>query len=72
MKLIIKKIWRNLYNYGLLITLKKAVYFVFKPLYKNLTYKIYFIGLNNLKDKPVGNHNFIYKFVVREDIKIIK
>jgi len=72
MKLIIKKIWRNLYNYGLLITLKKAVYFVIKPLYKNLTYKMYFVELDNLIYKPVGNHNFIYKFVDKEDIKIIK
>ena len=72
MNIIIKKIKRNLFNFGIWITLKKTFYFVVKPAYKKLTYKIYFIELNNFNNLPVSNNNFIYKFVDKDDIKIIK
>jgi len=72
MKAIIIKFKRNLYNYGILITLKKTFYFVVKPVYKKLTYKIYFIELNQFNHLPIRNNNFVYKFVNKDDIKIIR
>jgi len=72
MKIIIKIIKRNLYNFGILITLKKTFYFVIKPVYKKLTYKIYFIEVNNFKHPPVINSNYVYKFLDRDDIEFIK
>ena len=63
---------RNLYNFGLLITLKKTFYFIIKPLYKKLTYKIYIIGLNNINQQRISNNNFVYKFVNKDDKIIIK
>ncbi len=72
MKIIIKIIKRNLYNFGLFITLKKTFYFVIKPVYKKLTYKIYIIGLNHINQQRISNNNFVYKFVNKDDIEIIK
>ena len=72
MKIIIKIIKRNLYNFGLFIILKKTFYFVIKSVYKKLTYKIYFIEVHSFMHSPVSNNNLDYKFVDKNDIEIIK
>jgi hypothetical protein len=71
MKHIVKKIKRNLYNFGIWITVKKAFFSLLKQVYRKLTYKIYFIELNNFNRPPDRNKNFVYKFVDRDDRNII-
>jgi GNAT superfamily N-acetyltransferase len=72
MNLFLKKITRNLYYFGLWITIKKAYYFLLKPVYRRLTYEIYFIDLNNLNQPPISNDDFVYKLVNKDDQVIIK
>ena len=69
---IIKKIRENFLDYGIWLALKKTFYFVVKPVYKKLTIKIYFIEIDHFNQLHVNNNNFVFKYVDKDDIKIIK
>jgi len=72
MMTIIKNIRENLLDYGIWVTLKKSFYVIVKPVYKKQTIKIYSVEIEHLNHQHVNNNNFVFKYVDKDDIIIIK
>ena len=68
----IKKIQRNLNDYGFSITLEKIISNLIKPVYENRTYRIYRLELDEFHNIPSQENSFIYKIINKNDTSIIK
>jgi GNAT superfamily N-acetyltransferase len=72
MKKIIKKVMRNVQDYGLLITFKKTLTYLLMPIYENRLYRVYGINLDNFKPKQIENKRFVFKILEKRDKILIK
>jgi len=69
---LLRKIIRNVEDYGMLISLKKSLSYPLKPFYENRVYRIYKIELENTEVRKVDRKDFTFKIVNSKDSIIIK
>lgn len=69
---ILKKIRRNINDYGLRITLNKGFARLVKLFYENRTYRIYVKYLDKHTDLPPGEDGFVYKLINAADEHLIR
>lgn len=70
---LLKKILRNVNDYGFRTTLNKGIDYLIRPFYENRTYRIYVLDIENLRDIPlkVKENKFEFKFIDDGDVDII-
>lgn len=71
-QILAKKIHRNLIDYGFLIALEKIIFNLIKPIYRNITYRIYRYDLDKYQDMPAKDSGFEFKPVDKKEISIIE
>ncbi len=69
--IIIRKLLRNLNDYGFSITLGKIIFYLIQPVYENRTYRIYRFELERLRDIPSKESLFVFKMIDKSDAGII-
>ena len=72
MIILLRKLKRNLSDYGIWIAIAKSLGFIIKPIYEKQTYIIFFNELDHFQDHSFRNDNFTYKFINKNDAEIIK
>ncbi|GBD87706.1 hypothetical protein BMS3Abin03_01640 [bacterium BMS3Abin03] len=72
MLILLRKLKRNLSDYGLWITIAKFLQYIIKWIYERHTCIIFFIELDNFRYRSLQNNNFTYKFINKNDNEIIK
>ncbi len=72
MIILLRKLKRNLSDYGIWITAAKLLQYLLKPIYEKQAYIIFFIELDHLLNHSFRNDNFTYKFINKNDVGIIK
>jgi GNAT superfamily N-acetyltransferase len=70
--LIIRKLKRNLFDYGLLATIKKSLFYVLKPFFYYTVYRVYCIELSMIAPREITETGFSYTIISPEDFKIIQ
>lgn len=69
---MIKKIRRNVNDYGLRVTLNKSMACLLKLFYENRTYRIYVKDLEKPTDFPSRDDGFTYKIIDADDDHFIR
>lgn len=69
---LLRKIQRNVEDYGFLNTVKKGMLYLLTPIYEDKVYTIYGIDLENLQPKRFDNNRFTFKKLEKDNIEIIK
>jgi len=72
MLILLRKLKRNLSDYGIWITAAKLLRYIIKPIYEKQTYIIFFNELDHFIYHSFSNDNFTYKFINKNDSEIIK
>ncbi len=70
--IVIKKIKRNLTDYGLLVTLKKSFSFPFQCFYASCIYRVYMINLDDFPLKEIERKDLTFCFIDKSHNDIIK
>jgi Acetyltransferase (GNAT) family len=71
MIILLRKLKRNLSDYGIWITAAKLLRYIIKPIYEKQTYIIFFNELDQFIYHSFSNDNFTYKFINANDAEII-
>jgi hypothetical protein len=71
MKLFIKKLWRNIMDYGLWTSFWKSLEFLLKPIYQRKSYILYELNLKTIKIKASDKSEYAFKILEIEDIDYI-
>ena len=69
---LLKKIKRNIEDFGALVALKKGLMYSLKTFYENRVYRIYCIELENLEIPEVDKNDFTFKIINSKDSIIIE
>jgi GNAT superfamily N-acetyltransferase len=67
-----KKLQRNLYDYGFLIALRKSINYLLKPVYMNITYRIYRIDIDKVEIKTRKDSTFDFRMIGSDEHEIIR
>jgi len=68
---VLKKLKRNIRDYGLFTTSKKAIAGIFSPFFEYKIYKIYGINLDDFEAKTNNKKGFTYKLLQMNDSSFI-
>ena len=72
LRIYIRKILRNYNDTGILRTIKKSYYYVFRNVHVQRCYRLYRINLQDAPPSPKINNKFEYKIVTVNDRNIIR
>jgi len=67
-----KKFTRNFRDYGLFVCLKKAIFYLAKPIYEKTNVVLFKTDIKNIDEKELYQSNLGYKWVESKDTYIIK
>lgn len=72
LSIILRKIKRNINDYGTWNTFKKGIEYILQPIYEKRIYRIYGINLEEIKDFEINQDNkYIFKIINEDDVKEI-
>src|SRR3989304_5626412 len=71
-RIYIRKILRNYNDYGILSSIKKSYYYVFRNVHIHRCYRLYRINLQNASPSSKINNKFEYKIITVNDSNIIR
>ena len=69
---LVRKLKRNINDFGFAMALRKVYQYLFKPFYENRTYRIYCINLDDWVEADKKETNFEFKFIRPSDVKTIE
>lgn len=69
---LLRKLKRNIEDYGAITALRKGLMYSLKPFYENRVYRIYRIELENLILRNVGRNDFTFRIIDSKDSMIIE
>jgi GNAT superfamily N-acetyltransferase len=72
MPVLIKKLLRNFNDYGVYMALRKSLLYFLRPVYTDITYRIYRIDVGAVELPPVQGNAFDFKVITANDDAIIR
>ncbi len=70
-RILIRKLQRNIEDYGVVTTAKRSLFYLIKPVYEHTVCRIYSIDLNSIHVHHMKLDNDRFKFISKNDLNLI-